>query len=72
MNELKETYFEILDFMEEHELSFKDVCTLMEINSRFAIADAIRDCFESNNRLPSVPEAIVMAGNSISNAIKSF
>ena len=73
MNEsLKETYFEILDFMKEYELSFKDVCTLMEINSRYAIASAIRDCFESNNRLPSVPEAIVMAGNSISNAIKRF
>ncbi len=46
MNEsLKETYFVILDFMKEYELSFKDVCTLMEINSRFAIAEAIKDCF---------------------------
>ena len=43
---------------------------IMEIESKWIIAKAMRDCFESTNEFPSVPEAIVMAGNSIKDALE--
>lgn len=43
---------------------------LMEIESRYAIANAVRDCFESSNKIPSIPEAIIMASNDISKALE--
>lgn len=63
LKEIIEDYNYLIDV---EEYSTEVALKLMEIESKWGIAAAIRDCFESNNRLPSIPEAIVMAGNDIS------
>ena len=50
----------------------EEALKLMEIESKWGIAAAIRDCFESNNRLPNIPEAIVMAGDTISRELSNI
>lgn len=42
---------------------------ILNIAARRMIAKAIKDCFERTNTLPNIQEALVMAGNNISDAI---
>lgn len=71
VDDYKELFNELYDAGITH-LSRAEVIELLKIDAICGLSKAIRDCFESNNRLPSIPEAIVMAGTDISKSLSSI
>lgn len=62
---LKELLEDYMELIEDPDMSCNEALKLLKIDAINGLSKSIRDCFESSDRLPSVPEAIVMAGNSI-------
>ena len=71
VDDYKELYDELYERGIEN-LSRAEVIELLKIDAVYCLSKAIRDCFESNSRLPSIPEAIVMASDSIERGLSKL
>ena len=62
-----------LNFLENEECYTRsDALKILKIEALVGLSVALRDCFESSNRVPSISEAIVMAAESISQEISGL
>ena len=66
---IKECLDDFEEILVDPDMGPREALEIMKIAAIYNLGRAIRDCFESTSRLPSIPEAIVMAAKEITSEL---